>query len=106
MLADPALQKIHPLGKSPVISVTPPASAGATEPIILAESGHMTEYLVQHFPEGQKLLPKRWKDGMENKVGGDTEGWLRHQYYMHYSEGSLMPFLVMSIVIGRKCSSS
>lgn len=99
MLAPPELQKIHPLGKSPVIMVTPPPGGG--EPVVLAESGYMTQFLVDHLPEGKKLMPQRWRDGMEGKVGGETEGWRRYQYYMHYCEGSLMPILVMCIVIGR-----
>lgn len=69
---------------------------------MLAESGWMTQYLVEHFPEGQKLMPKKWKDGMENQIGGETEGWMRWWYIMHYSEGSLMPILVMALVLGRK----
>jgi hypothetical protein len=100
MLAPPELQKIHPLGKSPVISVTPAAGG---EPIVIAESGFMTEYLCMHAPEHkQHLVPKRWKDGQENKVGGETEAWMRHQYFLHYAEGTLMPMLVMGLVIGRK----
>lgn len=103
MLAPPELQKIHPLGKSPVISVTP---ARGGEPIILAESGHMVQYLTEHLPEGKRLTPQRWKDGMEGQVGGETEGWMRHQYYLHYCEGSLMPFLVMCLVIEREFHAS
>lgn len=101
MLAPPELQKIHPLGKSPVISVTPPAGG---EPIVLAESGHIAQFLTEHIPEGRNLVPKRWKDGMEGTIGGETEGWTRYQYYLHYCEGSLMPFLVMSLVIERESS--
>lgn len=96
-LAPPELQKIHPLGKSPVITITP---AGSTEPIVLAESGFMTQYLVDHFPEGEKLKPKKWKDGQEGKIGGETESWLRYEYFLHYCEGSLMPVLVMALVLG------
>ena len=33
------------------------------------------------------MLPKRWKEGQEGKVGGETEEWLRFRYYMHYAEG-------------------
>jgi hypothetical protein len=25
--------------------------------------------------------------------------WMRYQYFMHYTEGSLTPFLVMKVVI-------
>ncbi|KAI9897606.1 hypothetical protein N3K66_007462 [Trichothecium roseum] len=97
-LAPPSLEKIHSLGKSPVVSITPPNGG---DDIVLAESGWMTQYLVEHFPEGQKLMPKRWKDGMENQIGGETEGWMRWWYIMHYAEGSLMPILVMALILGR-----
>ncbi|KAM3514670.1 hypothetical protein MY11210_001641 [Beauveria gryllotalpidicola] len=98
-LAPPELEKVHPLGKSPVITITP---VGAdAKPIVLAESGWMTEYLCTHYPQGQRLVPKRWQEGKENTIGGETEAYMRHQYYLHYAEGTLMPYLVMSLVIGR-----
>ncbi|KAM3529100.1 hypothetical protein MY4038_005566 [Beauveria bassiana] len=98
-LAPPELEKVHPLGKSPVITITP---AGAdAKPIVLAESGWMTEYLCTHYPEGQRLVPKRWQEGKENTIGGETEAYMRYKYYLHYAEGTLMPYLVLSLVIGR-----
>ncbi|KAF7545927.1 hypothetical protein G7046_g9451 [Stylonectria norvegica] len=97
MLAPPELEKVHPLGKSPVIIITPD---GAEKPIVLAESGFITQYLVENTPEGKRLMPPKWRDGMEGKLGGETEAWLRYQYFLHYCEGSLMPILVMSLVIG------
>lgn len=60
----------------------------------------MTQYLVEHFPEGERLVPKKWKDGQEGKVGGETESYIRYQYFLHYCEGSLMPVLVMGLVLG------
>lgn len=99
LLAPPELEQIHPLGKSPVISITPPGHG--EKPVILAESGFMTQYLVDHVPAGQKLIPKQWREGRENTLGGETEEWLRYAYYMHYAEGSLMPFLVFALVISR-----
>ncbi|GAO18218.1 uncharacterized protein UV8b_06287 [Ustilaginoidea virens] len=101
LLAPRELEDIHPLGKSPVISITHPGDAGVAKPVILAESGFITQYLVDHFPEGKKLVPERWQDGKENTVGGETEAWLRHAYYMHYAEGSLMPYLVFALVVSR-----
>lgn len=97
MFAPPELEQVHPLGKSPVVAITPPGESA--EPIVLAESGHMANYLCEHFPEGRRLVPQKWKEGMEGKVGGETEAWLRNQYFLHYSEGSLMPYLVLSLVI-------
>ncbi|KEY67331.1 hypothetical protein S7711_04582 [Stachybotrys chartarum IBT 7711] len=97
-LAPPELKRIHPLGKSPVISVTAP---GLSEPVVLAESGCIVQYLCDHWEEGRRLVPRRWKSGMEGRIGGETEEWLRHQYLLHYREGTLMPIITMSLVIGR-----
>lgn len=94
-LAPPDLKKIHSLGKSPVISIE---ADGLTEPLVLAESGLIVEYLVDHY--GPHLAPKQWKEGMEGKVGGETEEWLRYRYFMHYAEGTLMPFLVLALLMG------
>ncbi|KAI1423579.1 putative glutathione S-transferase [Xylaria sp. FL1777] len=98
MLAPPDLKKIHPLGKSPLVSVTAPGPS--SEPIILAESGFITQYLSEHFGHQTTMMPKRWKDGQENKVGGETEEWLRWQYTLHFVEGSFMSTLMMAVVIG------
>lgn len=93
MLAPPELRKIHPLGKSPVISIKAP---GVSEPIVLAESALIFEYLVEYF--APHLVPTKYREGMEGKVGGETESWLRYRYLMHYAEGSLMPLLVTALL--------
>jgi glutathione S-transferase len=89
------------LGKSPVISVTP---AGSSKSVVIAESANIVEYLLDHFSKGSTLLPKRYKDGNEGKLGGETEEWLRFRYYMHYAEGSLMTLLLLSLVALREYS--
>lgn len=96
MLAPSDLKKIHPLGKSPLVSVTPPGS----EPIILAESGFIAQYLSEHFGRETTMLPKRWKDGQDGKVGGETEEWLRWQYLLHFVEGTFMSTLIIAVVVG------
>ncbi|KAF2971173.1 hypothetical protein GQX73_g2383 [Xylaria multiplex] len=98
MLAPPELKKIHPLGKSPLIQITPPGSS--SEPLILAESGFITQYLSEHFGQETTMMPKRWKNGQEGKVGGETEEWLRWQYTLHFVEGSFMSTMLMAVVIG------
>ncbi|RAL05530.1 glutathione S-transferase [Aspergillus ibericus CBS 121593] len=97
-LAPPELKSIHPLGKSPLLTVHAPNS---TEPMVLAESGVIIEYLLDHFGSNAStpLIPERYKSGQEGVVGGETEEWMRYRYYMHYAEGSLMPFLVMQLVV-------
>jgi glutathione S-transferase len=75
-LAPPELQKIHPLGKSPVIT-----DNGQT----IAESGAILEYIGETYGTG-KLEPT-------DKT--------RYRYYLHYAEGSLMPFLLLRLIMNR-----
>ncbi|KAG6365026.1 hypothetical protein INS49_006632 [Diaporthe citri] len=96
MLAPPELEKVHPLGKSPVITVAVP---GSSEPVVLAESGFIFQYLCDHFAQGKTIVPKRWKEGQEGKILGETEAWMRYSYLLHYAEGSFMPNLVMYLVL-------
>ena len=77
MLAPESLREIHPLGKSPVIT---------DDDLTLAESGAIIEYLVERYGEG-RLAPK---------LG--TKEHLRYKYWLHYSEGSAMPLLVMKLI--------
>lgn len=100
-LAPPELKKVHALGKSPIIQVTPP---GSGESVTIAESAFISEYLLDHFSNGSTLLPKRYKEGQENKVAGETEEWLRFRYYMHYAEGSLMSLMLLGLVAASKSS--
>ena len=96
-LAPPELKNVHPLGKAPLVTVQ---AEGAASPIVLAESGLIMEYLIDHF--GPSLSPKRWQEGKENQVQGETEEWLRYRYYMHYAEGTLMPYLVTALLFNGK----
>ncbi|KAJ5167539.1 uncharacterized protein N7482_006320 [Penicillium canariense] len=95
-LAPPELKQVHQLGKSPIITIEAP---GTEKPLVLAESGAIIEYLCDHFSSGQPtLVPERYQAGREGQVGGEREEWMRYRYFMHYAEGSLMPYLVMSLV--------
>ena len=78
MLAPAGLKAVHPLGKSPVIT-----DEGQT----LAESGAIIDYLIERYGEG-KLAPP-----------SGTQQKLRYNYWLHYSEGSVMPLLVMKLLL-------
>ncbi|ETN42579.1 uncharacterized protein HMPREF1541_01736 [Cyphellophora europaea CBS 101466] len=94
-LAPPELKKVHPLGKSPVITIE---TSNSNEPLVLAESAAIVEYLCDYY--GKHLVPKRYKDGEDGRVGGETESWLRYRFFMHYAEGSIMPYMVFSLIPG------
>ncbi|RKF56999.1 Glutathione S-transferase 1 [Golovinomyces cichoracearum] len=94
MLADPELKKVHALGKSPVISIT---SSESSQPLIIAESGFIVEYLLDRFSNGNTLLPKRYGEDDAVKVGSETEQWMRFKYFLHYAEGSLMTLMLLGL---------
>lgn len=80
ILAPPELRKVHPLGKSPVIT------DGA---LTLAESGAIIEYLVTRYGAG-RLAP-----------AADSPGWPRYIYWLHYAEGSMMSPLLVKLIFDR-----
>ncbi len=77
MLAPPSLRKVHPLGKSPVIT---------DGDLTVAESGAIVEYLVDRYGNG-RLKPA---------LG--TPEHLRYTYWLHYAEGSAMPPLLLKLI--------
>ena len=93
-LADPKLKEVHPLGKSPLLVIESPATS---QPLVLAESGAIVEYISDHF--GRWLIPKRYREGKEDQIGGETESWLRHRMLMHYAEGSFMPLNLIELLL-------
>lgn len=80
MLAPPELRAVHPLGKSPVISEN-----GVT----VAESGAIIEYLLERHGAG-RLQPAQ-----------GTPQRLRYTYWLHFAEGSAMPYQVLKLVCDR-----
>jgi len=76
-LAPKELRDVHPLGKSPVLTL---------DDRTLAESGAILESLVEENPDsGLGIAP------------GES-GRSDYLYWLHYAEGSLMPLLVMTVV--------
>ncbi|PWY76122.1 glutathione S-transferase [Aspergillus sclerotioniger CBS 115572] len=85
------MKQIHPLGKSPTISIQAPDTS--LNPIILAETSPIMAYLIEHFANEEKrntLVPEKWIPGKEGMLGGETEEWMRWRYFDSYVEGSLM----------------
>ncbi len=83
MLAPAKLLKVHPLGKSPVIT---------DEGLTVAETGAIVEYLVD-------------KAGGALRPAPGTPEFLRYRYWLHFAEGSAMPPLLMKLVFDRVASA-
>jgi len=84
-LAPPELKKIHPLGKSPVIS---------DGDRVLAESGTIIEYLARTYGDGS------WAPAPDEPAYWDFS------YWMHFAEGSLMPPLLLKLVFDKVRTSA
>jgi glutathione S-transferase len=80
MLAPPSLMKVHPLGKSPVIT---------DDGLTVAETGAIVEYLIERHGDG-RLAP-----------APGTPERLRWRYWLHFAEGSAMPPLLMKLIFER-----
>ncbi len=81
LLSPPELFKLHPLGQAPVIT---------DNQFTIAESGAIIEYLIESYDPDHLLrpLPK-------------TSERLDYTFWLHYAEGSLMPWLVMKLIFMR-----
>ncbi len=77
LLAPAQLRRVHPLGKSPVIT------DGAHT---LAESGAIIEYLLDTYGAGRLRPP------------AGSAARLRYTYWLHYAEGSAMPPLLLKLI--------
>lgn len=80
MLAPPELVRVHPLGKSPVIT-----DGGVT----VAESGAIIEYLLDTYGQG-RLRP-----------AAGTEERRRFTYWLHFAEGSAMPLQLLRLIFSK-----
>ena len=79
-LAPQSLRDVHPLGKSPVIT---------DGDITVAESGAIVEYLAQAYGSS------------DMQFSLDSQAQRDYQYWLHYAEGSLMPFMVMKLIFDK-----
>ncbi len=81
-----SLRNIHPLGKSPVIT-----DDSSGEQILIAESGAIVEYLLQNYGKNSSLIIPETGSQQERD----------YLYWLHFSEGSLMPPLLLRLIFER-----
>jgi glutathione S-transferase len=80
MYAPPELERVHPLGKSPVVT---------DGDVTVAESGAIVEYLLDAHGAGRLRPPP------------GTPERRRFTYWLHFAEGSAMPPLLMKLVFDK-----
>lgn len=80
-LAPPELEKIHPLGKSPVLE---------DDGVKIHETGAIVEYLVNKFDDGT-LAPTDCSSAL----------YTRYSEWLHYAEGSAMLPILLKLYVSR-----
>jgi glutathione S-transferase len=83
-LAPPELAKIHPLGKSPVIT---------DGDVRIAESGAIVDYIIRHYGQG--------KDKPAMMPAAGSADYEAYNEWLHYSEGSAMLPMLLHLYVGR-----
>lgn len=81
-LAPDSLEKIHPLGHAPILEV---------DDRCLIESGFIIEYLLKHYDKQQRFKP----------ADSDELALEYYNFWLHYSEATAMPPLVMRLVFNK-----
>ncbi len=76
--APPEMREIHELGKSPIMR---------DGELVIAESGAIVDYLVTRHGRG-RLAPSH-----------SDPAWARYVFWLHFAEGSLMPWLTMDLLL-------
>lgn len=95
-LAPKSLQKIHPMGKAPILQ------HGNTT---LIESAVIIDYLIDHFDNtpkpmtdaelvAQMVLNKQFRPDY------GTPEYDQYRYWLHFTESSLMPLLIIRVMFG------
>jgi glutathione S-transferase len=80
MRADPALRQVFPLGRAPIVEVDGEA---------FAESGAILDGLLDTLGD----------HGLRPAHG--TSAFTSYRFFLHYAEGSLMPPLLVSLILGK-----
>lgn len=86
-LAPDSLEKIHPLGKAPILVVD-------DKPLI--ESAFIMTYLLKHYDNAPQFKPS----------DDDEAAWEAYTFWMHFAEASVMPTLVMRLVFSKVVEKS
>ncbi len=76
--APESLQKVHPLGKAPVIE---------DDGVVIMESGAIVQHLVEKYGSESNLIPAK-----------ESPEHIKYLQWFHYAEGSAMPPLVFNLM--------
>ncbi len=83
LLSPPDLKSKHPLGASPVLE----DHTDSSNPIVLAESGAIVEYIIHKYADGKLALPPSHKNFAD------------YLYWFHFSNSTLQPAIFRCAIL-------
>lgn len=101
-LAPNALKKIHSMGKAPILQ-------DGTR--MLVESAHIIEYLIDHYDNTAKNNAvcnslNHLTAGKSLRPDYGSKAYEQYRYWLHFTESSLMPLLVMRLAFDMSIKKS
>lgn len=84
IFSPPELKELHPMEASPVIEDT----TDTDNPVKLAESGAVVEYIIQKYGNGVLSLPPTHPN------------YADYLYWLHFSNGNLQPTIFRKMLVG------
>ena len=100
-LAPKSLQRIHPLGKAPILQ---------DDDKTLVESAVIIEYLIDKYDQANPLLSQELILQMvlnkQFRPDYGTEAYEAYRYWLHFTESSLMPLLVLRLAFATTVKKS
>lgn len=104
-LAPKALQQIHPLGKAPILQDQ--TTEGEKT---LVESAVIIEHLIDNYDQANPILSTELisQQVLNKKLRPDygTEAYNDYRYWLHFTESSLMPLLILRLAFGTAVKKS
>lgn len=100
-LAPALLKRIHPLGKAPILQ-----NGDKT----LVESAVIIEHLIDNYDQANPILSTELisQQVLNKKLRPDygTEAYNDYRYWLHFTESSLMPLLILRLAFGTAVKKS
>lgn len=100
-LAPKALQKVHPMGKAPILQ---------DDQKTLIESANIIEYVIDHYDQA---ATRQGDDSVSQMVTNKkfrpdygSDAYEQYRYWLHFTESSLMPLLIIRLVFATMINKS
>ncbi|MFW2176197.1 MULTISPECIES: glutathione S-transferase [unclassified Moraxella] len=100
-LAPKSMQQIHPMGKSPILQ---------DDDKTLIESANIIEYLIDRYDQATPMLSSELISQMvlnkQFRPDYGTPAYEDYRYWLHFTESSLMPLLIIRLLMGTMIKKS